>query len=340
MSGYARIAAALAGSPPDTTPVMLHNFMMAAREAGMTMRQYRRDPQCAARAHIEAVERYGYDGVLLDIDTATLAGAAGVPVEFPEDEPALCRGALLDSIEHVDQLAPVDVGRYWGVQVWLEAAYLLKRHFGNEIWIRGNCDQASFSLACMVRGMQEFFLDIMDERQREHVLKLLDYCADVTCQFLSLMAGKGVDMLSNGDSSGGTSLISPRLYRELVQPYQKRIAAHAHALGLPWALHVCGKTNAILEDLAQTGAEALELDFKTDARLARNAFQDRVTFIGNIDPSGVLARGTPELVERETRKLMETFAGTPRFILNAGCAMPADTPPANLQAMIRAARGL
>jgi len=103
---------------------------------------------------------------------------------------------------------------------------------------------------------------------------------------------------------------------------------------------VCGKTNAILEDLAQTGAEALELDFKTDARLARNAFQDRVTFIGNIDPSGVLARGTPELVERETRKLMETFAGTPRFILNAGCAMPADTPPANLQAMIRAARGL
>jgi len=338
MHGHARIAAALAGCQPDTTPVMLHNFMMAAREAGMTMRQYRSDPKYTARAHIEAVERYGYDGILLDIDTATLACAAGVPVDFPDDEPALCRDALLNSIEDIDQLEPVDLAKHRGVQVWLEAACLLKRHFGGEIWIRGNCDQAPFSLACMVRGMQGFLLDITDESSHAYVRQLLDYCAGITCQFLSLMAGTGVDMLSNGDSSGGTSLISPRLYRELAQPYQKRIAAHAHSLGLPWALHVCGKTNAILEDLVQTGADALELDFKTDAKLARDILEDRATFIGNIDPSGVLALGTPDLVETETRKLMETFSGTPRFILNAGCAIPAETPSANLAAMIRVAR--
>lgn len=338
MNGYARITAALAGSSPDTTPVMLHNSAMAARETGMTMRQYRSDPRCTARAHIEAVERYGYDGILLDIDTATLAGAAGVPVEFPEDEPALCRGALLNSIEDVGRLETVDVGQYWGVQVWLEAVRLLKRHFRSEIWIRGNCDQAPFSLASMVRGMQDFLMDIMDESHRESVLKLLDYCTGITCQFLSLMAGTGADMLSNGDSTGGTSVISPRLYRELAHPYQKRICDHSHALGLPWALHVCGKTNAILGDLAQTGADALELDFKTDASLARDAFQDRVTFIGNIDPSGVLAMGAPALVETRTRELIDTFAGTPRFILNAGCAIPASTPSGNLKAMIRAAR--
>jgi MtaA/CmuA family methyltransferase len=338
MNGYERIAAALSGRPPDTTPVMLHNFMMAAREAGLTMRQYRSDPEQAARAHIEAVERYGYDGVLLDIDTATLAGAAGVPVEFPEDEPALCRGPALRSLEEADRLEPVDVEKYWGVQVWLEAARLLKRHLGNEIHIRGNCDQAPFSLACMLRGMQEFLMDIMDPASRGRVWKLLDHCAGITCQFLSLMAQTGADMLSNGDSSGGTSLISPRLYRELAHPYEKRIADHAHSLGLPWGLHVCGKTNAILPDLAGTGADALELDYKTDAALACEALGSRVTFIGNVDPSGVLALGTPALVEAATRELMETFAGTPRFILNAGCAIPADTPPANLRAMIRAAR--
>ena len=338
MNGHDRIAAALTGRPPDTTPVMLHNFMMAAREAGMTMRRYRGDPVCAARAHIEAVERYGYDGILLDIDTATLAGAVGVPVAFPEDEPALCHGALLDSLEDSGRLEAVDVGKYRGVQVWLEAARLLKRRFRDEIWIRGNCDQAAFSLASMVRGMQEFLMEIMDPGRRELVLKLLDRCADIACQFLSLMAATGVDMISNGDSSAGTSIISPRLYRELAYPYQKRIAEHARALGLPWALHVCGNTNLILRDLAQTGADALELDFKTDARLAREAFHERTTFIGNIDPSGVLAMGTPELVERKTRELRETFSGTPRFILNAGCAIPAGTPPENLKAMIRAAR--
>ena len=133
MNGYCRIAAALAGREPDAVPVMLHNFMMAAHEAGISMREYRSDPECMARAHIEAVEKYRYDGVMLDVDTATLAGAVGVPVEFPEDEPALGRGALLRSLEEVDRLEPVDVGKYWGVQVWLEAARLLMRHFRGEI---------------------------------------------------------------------------------------------------------------------------------------------------------------------------------------------------------------
>lgn len=37
MNGYQRIKAALPGEWPDQRPVMLHNFMMAAREAGLTM---------------------------------------------------------------------------------------------------------------------------------------------------------------------------------------------------------------------------------------------------------------------------------------------------------------
>jgi len=36
MNGYERIKSALAGKPTDKIPVMLHNFMMAAKEAGLT----------------------------------------------------------------------------------------------------------------------------------------------------------------------------------------------------------------------------------------------------------------------------------------------------------------
>jgi MtaA/CmuA family methyltransferase len=337
MNGHQRIVAALAGREPDQTPVMLHNFMMAAREAGLTMAQYRSDPNAIARAHIQAVEKYGYDGVMVDVDTATLAGAAGVPVEFPEDEPAVCRGSRLRSLEEVDRLDPVDVARYPGVQIWLEAVRLLKQHFRDEVYVRGNCDQAAFSLASLLRGAQEWMLDIVDPESQERVHVLLDYCAGITNQFLALMAQTGADMISNGDSSAGTSLISPRLYRSLGKPYEKRAADCAHALGLPWALHVCGKTNPILEDLAGTGADAVDLDFKTDAALACLAFQGRVTFIGNIDPTGVLAFGTPKIVEAATRDLLATFAGNPRLIVNSGCAIPASTPPENLRAMISAA---
>jgi len=45
------------------------------------------------------------------------------------------------------------------------------------------------------------------------------------------------------------------------------------------------------------------------------------------------------LIERKTRDLCGVFSGNPRFILNAGCAIPASTPPENLRAMIRVAHG-
>ena len=48
MNGYDRIKAALAGEPADKTPVMLHNFMMAAAEAGVSMGDYRDNPQTIA----------------------------------------------------------------------------------------------------------------------------------------------------------------------------------------------------------------------------------------------------------------------------------------------------
>jgi uroporphyrinogen-III decarboxylase len=50
-----------------------------------------------------------------------------------------------------------------------------------------------------------------------------------------------------------------------------------------------------------------------------------------------MAQGTPELVQSKCRELMDIFSDTPRLILNAGCALPATTPPENLRAMIRTA---
>ncbi len=88
MNGYQRIQAALKGEPTDKIPIMLHNFMMAAEENGISMGQYRESPQLIADTFINSVEKYNYDGILVDLDTVTLAGAVGVPVDFPEHEPA------------------------------------------------------------------------------------------------------------------------------------------------------------------------------------------------------------------------------------------------------------
>ena len=338
MNGFQRIQAALGGEPPDAVPVMLHNFMMAAFEAGVSMSRFRSDPAQIARCFIQAIEKYEYDGIVVDIDTATLAGAVGVPVAFPEDEPAVCRGQRLRSLEEVRDLEPVDVGRYPGIQVWLEAVRLLKRHFGDEIYLRGNCDQCPFALASAMRGSADCMTDLMDPANHEDARRLLDFSADATIQFIRLMAATGAHMVSNGDSPAGPSVVSPRLYRQFAWPYEKRVVEAAHGLGLPYMLHICGKTEPILNDMVSTGADALELDHKTDVRRAHDIIGGRTVFVGNIDPSGVVALGAPGEVEKKTRELLEVFADTPRFILNAGCAIPSATPPDNIRALIRVAR--
>ena len=338
MNGYERISAALRGEQPDATPVMLHNFMMAAREAGVTMREFRTNPVVMAKTFGMAVEKYGLDGIMVDVNTATLAGALGVPVEFPGDEPAVCRGALLSELKQVRELAPPDVAKYEGVQAWLEAVRLLKKQYSGQVFVRGNCDQAPFSLASLVRGAENWMLDLMEPENEEDAFRLLDYCYEATTQFLRLMAGTGADMISNGDSSAGTSLISPRMHRKFAHPYEKRVAEFAHALKLPYALHVCGNARAILPELVATGSDALELDFKTESEAAHTAMKDTTTLIGNIDPTGVIAMGTAAEVYTSCRRLIDLFADTPRFILNSGCGLPAMTPEANIRAMMRAAR--
>jgi uroporphyrinogen decarboxylase len=316
---------------------MLHNFLMAAREAGFSQRRFRDDPAAIAASFIRAVETYAYDGVLVDVDTVTVAEALGVAVDHPDDQPARWLAPAIASLEAVKDLPPPDIGGFRRVRVWLDAVRRLKSHFGDEVYVRGNCDQAAFSLASMMRGPAEWMMDLVDETNRETAHRLLAYCHEAAVAFMRLMAGTGADMVSNGDSPAGPDLVSPAMYAEYAQPYERRLAEEAHALGLPYALHICGNTTRILPGMVATGADALELDYKTDIRAAREVLKGRAAFIGNIDPSGVLALGTPGLVEAKTRELLEAFAGVPGFILNAGCAIPAETPPANLRAMIAAA---
>jgi MtaA/CmuA family methyltransferase len=337
MNGYERITAALKGEKPDKVPVMLHNFLMAAREHGVTMEQYRNSPEVIAETFIAAIDKYKYDGILVDIDTVTLAGAVGVQVDFPVNDAARSHDGNIVDLEDVFKLKPAKVGDYKYIQVWLEAVRLLKDYFKNEIYIRGNCDQAPFSLASMMRGAQPWMLDLMMGTE-EQISFLLEYCTDATSQFIKLMSQTGCDMVSNGDSPAGPEMISAEMYAQYAMPYSKRIVEVAHREGLAYALHICGNTDVILEHMKMTGADAFELDYKTDISKIYNLFHNSSTFIGNIDPSGVLALGTVDEVRNKTLELLNFYKNSNRFILNAGCAIPPTTPPENLKIMIETAR--
>jgi uroporphyrinogen decarboxylase len=338
MTGRRRILAALRGEPADRTPVMLHNFLMAAREAGVSMARYRRDGRAAAECFIRAVETYGYDGVVVDISTAMLAEALGIPIDRPDDLPSRCRAPLLADLAEARRRPPPSLRGAREIETALEAVAILKARLGEDVAVRGNCDQAPFSLASQLRGLGPWMMDLV-EAEPGPIREVLDYAAGAVEAFMGLMAEAGADVLSNGDSPAGTAMISPAMYLAWAQPWERQMAGRAHALGRPYILHICGAAGPILAGMASTGADGLELDQMTEAGPARAVLGGRTAFIGNIDPSAVLALGTPAEVERATRLLLEAFRGEPRFILNAGCAIPAETPSANLKAMLLAARG-
>lgn len=329
--------AALKGERPDKVPVILHNFMVAAAEINVSMGRFRESPTLISEAFIKSVEKYDLDGVLVDIDTVTLAGSLGVPVDLPENEPGRSPGGCLSSVEAIRSLKPVNVGDYKYVQIWLEAVRRLKDYFRDEILVRGNCDQLPFSLAGMMRGTENWMTDLYIT-EPSLLNELLDYCCDATCQFIRLMIQTGAHMVSNGDSPAGPDLIPPELYEKYALPYEIRVIDEAHKGGVFYTLHICGDTAPILEKMLLTGADAFEIDYKTDMRYAFDVLKDKVTFTGNVDPSGVLALGSPSLVREKTIELLDVFSSTNRFILNSGCALPSITPEINLLTFIETAR--
>jgi MtaA/CmuA family methyltransferase len=337
MNGYQRIAAALRGEPSDKIPIMLHNFMVAAAELNISMGQFRESPALIADAFIKSVEKYDLDGVLVDIDTVTLAGSVGVPVDFPEREPARSPHGFLDSLRNMGSLKPPQVGNYKYIQIWLEAVRRIKNYFGDEIMIRGNCDQSPFSLAGMMRGTESWMTDLF-MAESSLLRELLDYCTEAACQFVRLMMQTGAHMVSNGDSPAGPDMISPELYEQYALPYETKVVDEAHRGGVYYALHICGDTSSILDKMLLTGSDAFEIDYKTDTQYAFDVLKDKAAFIGNIDPSGVLALGTPELVREKTTRLLDIYSKTNRFILNSGCALPSITPEANIRALVETAR--
>lgn len=334
MNGYERVKAVMRGEKPDCRPVMLHNFQSAVKEAGITFDEFRENPHKAAEAFIRSTEKYDLDGVFIDFDTATLAGACGCEIVKPTDKASVATKGILSSAEEVSLLKPVNIETYEPVINWLETSRLIKEYFGNEKYVRCNCDQAPFSLASMLRGSQELMMDLVDEDNETDILALLEYCMDVSGQFIKLAAQTGADAVSNGDSVAGPAMISPEMYKKYGVPFEKPLVELAHDNQMEYILHICGDTTKILNTFPIIGADAMELDYKTDMQKMHDALADNTAVSGNLDPSGVFLLGTEEKVYQETKRLLDIYRDSWRLIVCSGCALGPETPEANMKAFV------
>ncbi len=219
----------------------------------------------------------------------------------------------------------------------VEALSRIREAVGEDTFLVACFDQYPFSLACALMGVDRVMVNLLDDRPL--VEALMERCLEYGLAYARALADAGADMLSAGDSPAG--LIGPRLYREVAQPFERRLVEQLKSTGdLPVSLHICGDASSLLVDMAATGADVLELDHHVDMAEACRILGPEVTIWGNLDPVGVLARGTVEQVRQVTRELLRTFkdCGHRRFVVSSGCTLAMETPPENLQAMLDVAR--
>jgi uroporphyrinogen decarboxylase len=337
MTPLERVDAVLAGRTPDRVPVCLHNFLHAVHEEGASMAEYRTDPAVVANVHLAALERYQHDCLCIDLDTTMLAEAMGARAECSAEEPGRIVAPAIADLSEVDRLRPVDPQRDGRIPVLLDAIGRLSRQVGSRVAIRGDCDQGPFSLACLVRGIQQFLIDLATDPDNSAIVRLLEVCYDSHLETHRAVKKAGAHFTSFGDSLSGPDVIAPAMFARFAQPYQRGLLNELARDGIVTVLHVCGNTTAIFDQLADYPFCGFEIDYKTDALRAKRTIGAGHVLFGNIDPSAILTHGTPELVADAARRLIEVWKPGGKFILNAGCAIPATAPPANLHALVHAA---
>jgi uroporphyrinogen decarboxylase len=340
MNSLERCLAAMNHQKPDRIPVIPQAAQVFARLAGYDFAEYARDPKKIANAHIEGIERFGFDGtVICGADTAILAEACGVPTEYSPAYGPRLSGHLLEKLEDVRKLKVVDPWKDGRLRNWIEAVRIVLEKMGDQYYIIARADQGAFSLACLLRGIENAMLDFATNEQPELLHELLRYCNACIIEFIKALKSVGAPVVTSGDGLSGTSVVSPKIYMQYALPYQIELAQATKKIGVPLAIHICGNTDKIFEQWVTTQAEMFEIDHKTNFQRARQLTVGKICLLGNLDCSGVLFEGTPELIEAKAKEVIDIcLPDNGGFILSSGCLIGANTPPENMQALADSAK--
>ncbi len=335
MKSLERAMAVIEGRIPDRVPTDLHNFLMAARMAGIPLSRCLQSGELMAESHMVAWRYFKHDMILVENGTTAVAQAMGSGIIFSDDQAPRVIDPVLKSLDDIDKLRIPDPERDHPLPEVLKAVSILRRELGDAVFIMGRADQAPMALAGAIRGHGQFFFDLGACEDPAVIDRLLDICLEATTRYALALQRAGAHGTSIGEF--GSDTISPSMYRQYALPHLKRFFSAMKKAGFPASLHQCGDTAAVLPDMVASGAEILELDPPTDLRAAKAATQGKTSVLGMVDPANVLHRGTPALVEQKSREALEVPAPGGGFILGPGCALVPETPEDNVMALIESA---
>lgn len=332
MNSYERWQRRLRHEPVDRPPNFDIMMQFAAHYIKQPLLSYYKDYRVLCEANLAVLEAFDLDIVQAISDPYRETSDFGAEIEFPDDDLPMSLVPLLREPDDLYRLKSPDPCTAPRMSDRLAAIRYFREQVGGEAPIMGWVEGA-LAQAADLRGISQLMLDVYD--RPEWLEELLEKCVEVEIAFAHAQIEAGADIVGLGDAVA--SQVSPQMYRRFALPYEQRIFAAVHEAGGMGRLHICGNTSRIVADMAQSGADIVDIDWMVDISRAAPIFDSqRVALCGNFNPVTVMLQGSPAQVRQAT--LTCARLGGARYISAGGCEIPDSTPVENLLAQAQALR--
>ena len=328
-----RLLRACRRQPVDRTPV----WMM--RQAGRYMKEYRdirakvsflelcKNSDLAAEVSLQPYKVLGVDAVIFFSDILIPVEAMGLEVALTDKGPELANPIRQRS--DVDRLRIPDPAT--DVAFVGSIIKKLRQELQNEVPLIGFAGAPWTLASYMIEGGgSKSFAEIKTLAYREPPVlhALLDKIASTVSSYLLFQIESGAQVIQLFDTWAGE--LNRSDYEEFALPYTQRIF-QAIGTRVPRILYLNG-CSAILESMADSGADVISIDWRISIADAKQRVGDRVALQGNLDPCVLL--GPEDRIFAKTREILEQ-AGPVGHILNLGHGILPPTPVENARSFIK-----
>jgi uroporphyrinogen decarboxylase len=328
-----RLLRACRRQPVDRTPV----WMM--RQAGRYMKEYRdirakvsflelcKNSDLAAEVSLQPYKVLGVDAVIFFSDILIPVEAMGLEVALTDKGPELANPIRQRS--DVDRLRIPDPAT--DVAFVGSIIKKLRQELQNEVPLIGFAGAPWTLASYMIEGGgSKSFAEIKTLAYREPLVlhALLDKLASTVSSYLLFQIESGAQVIQLFDTWAGE--LNRSDYEEFALPYTQKIF-QAIGTRVPRILYLNG-CSAILESMADSGADVISIDWRISIADAKQRVGDRVALQGNLDPCVLL--GPEDRIFAKTREILEQ-AGPVGHILNLGHGILPPTPVENARSFIK-----
>jgi [methyl-Co(III) methanol-specific corrinoid protein]:coenzyme M methyltransferase len=290
------------------------------------------DANKMAKMAASTYQLFGFECAVVPFDMGVEAEVLGSKVNYYAHATDILYPTIsqhpAEKVEDLNLQIPSDLSSAGRIPLVTKAIGILKKEVGDQVAI-GSWVLGPYTLAGQLLDLSQLAKAAF--KKKDLVSKLLDQLAVVLIQIIKIYRKTGADYITVREMGAGPDILSPRMFENLIRPHLKQIFDQIES---PKILHICGDTNAIVDQMVLCGADAISVEKKNNVAETRKKLGPNVLIFGELDAYGVLSMGKPEDVDKAVEEAIDRGVNA----IWPGCDIWPTVPKKNMEALMSAVR--